>query len=241
MPHAQGAFRNTGPAESVGSRGGTIHRASAGRPNRTGGRSPPGDISRRWPRPSEHSSVLGRVNLAICPIRRSPSFPTTPPGIQRFEEERALLEEALAPWLAGGIHHIGSTAIPGLSAKPIIDMMAGVRDLAEARAAYEPLRALSYINTPHRPSIAHHFSKPSARIGETTHGLHLTEPASDLWRERLAFRDVLRNDAALASDYGNLKSRLAQEHQGDLDSYTAGKRKFVSRVLAGRGLQFGKR
>jgi GrpB-like predicted nucleotidyltransferase (UPF0157 family) len=161
--------------------------------------------------------------------------------IPRFEEERALLAEALAPWLEGGVHHIGSTAIPGLSAKPIIDMMAGVRDLGEAREAYEPLRALSYVSTPHRPGIAHHFSKPSARMSEITHALHLTEPGSDLWRERLAFRDALREDAALSSDYEKLKLRLAQEHPGDLGAYTAGKREFVGRVLATRDLQFGRR
>jgi GrpB-like predicted nucleotidyltransferase (UPF0157 family) len=161
--------------------------------------------------------------------------------ISRFEEEQALLEEALAPWLAGGVHHIGSTAIPGLSAKPIIDMMAGVRDLAEAQDAYEPLRALSYVSTPHRPSIAHHFSKPCARLRETTHGLHLTEPGSDLWRERLAFRDALRDHAVLMNQYEDLKLRLAQEHPGDLGAYTAGKRDFVGRVLATRDLQFGRR
>jgi GrpB-like predicted nucleotidyltransferase (UPF0157 family) len=61
----------------------------------------------------------------------------------RFGEERRLLEPVLAPWLEGGIHHVGSTAIPGVSAKPIIDMIAGVRDLEEARAAFEPLAELS--------------------------------------------------------------------------------------------------
>ena len=49
---------------------------------------------------------------------------------RRFDEERALLQPVLAPWLEGGIHHIGSTAIPGIAAKPEIDMMAGVRDLS---------------------------------------------------------------------------------------------------------------
>ena len=101
----------------------------------------------------------------------------------RFEVERARLERVLAPWLTAGIHHIGSTAIRGIAAKPIIDMLAGVRDLEEARAAFEPLREEGYVYTPHRPGIAHHFEKPSARSPE--YNLHLTEPGSDLWRERL--------------------------------------------------------
>jgi GrpB-like predicted nucleotidyltransferase (UPF0157 family) len=79
------------------------------------------------------------------------------------------------------IHHVGSTAIPGIAAKPVIDMIAGVRDFEEARAALEPLREQSYVSTPHRPGIAHHFSKPSAAATGTQDGLHLTEPGSDLW------------------------------------------------------------
>ncbi len=139
------------------------------------------------------------------------------------------------------MHHIGATSVPGLAAKPIIDMLAGVHDLDEARAAFEPLRGLSYVYTPHRPGIAHHFSKPSPRLPDVTHGLHLTEPGSDLWNERFAFREALRADPALAAEYETLKLRLAREHADDVTAYTAGKRAFVARVLASAGLQFGRR
>lgn len=159
----------------------------------------------------------------------------------RFEAERAVLERVLEPWLEGGIHHIGSTAIPGIAAKPIIDMMAGVRELAEARAAYEPLVELGYVHAPHRPGVAHHFSKPSATFPNVTHGLHLTEPGSDLWQERLGFRDALRRDPALAAEYEELKVRLAAAHAGDLAAYGRGKRPFVVRVLADAGLALGRR
>jgi GrpB-like predicted nucleotidyltransferase (UPF0157 family) len=159
----------------------------------------------------------------------------------RFAAERALLERVLAPWLKEGIHHVGATAVPGLAARPIIDMMAGVGDIEEARAAFDPLREQSYEYAPHRPGIAHHFSKPSPRFSEMTHGLHLTEPGSDLWRERLAFRDALLNDPALAAEYEALKLRLAQEHPDDVDAYTGGKRAFVARVLASAGIRLGRR
>lgn len=159
----------------------------------------------------------------------------------RFAAERALLERVLAPWLKGGIHHVGATAVPGLAAKPIIDMMAGVGDIEEARAAFDPLREQSYEYAPHRPGIAHHFAKPSPRFSEMTHGLHLTEPGSDLWRERLAFRDALLNDLALAAEYEALKLRLAQQHPHDVDAYTGGKRAFVARVLASAGIRLGGR
>ena len=152
-----------------------------------------------------------------------------------------MLEAVLAPWLEEGIHHVGSTAIPGISAKPIIDIVAGVRDLEEARAAFDPLREHSYQHTPHRPGIAHHFSKPSARLSELTHGLHLTEPGSDLWRERLAFRDALRRDAAVAAEHELLKLRLALEWPSAVSEYTAGKRDFVVRVLADAGIRPGRR
>jgi GrpB-like predicted nucleotidyltransferase (UPF0157 family) len=158
---------------------------------------------------------------------------------RRFEAERLMLERVLAPWLEGGIHHIGSTAIPGISAKPIVDMIAGVRDLEEARAAYGPLGEHGYIDDPHRPGIAHHFTKPSVQRAEF--GLHLTEPGSDLWRERLAFRDKLRADAELAAEYEALKLRLAREHGAAVPKYTAGKRAFVVKVLASAGIELGRR
>ena len=147
----------------------------------------------------------------------------------------------LAPWLDGGIHHIGATSVPGLAAKPIIDMMVGVRDLDEARASFGPLGEQSYISTPHRPGIAHHFSKPSPRLSEATHSLHVTEPGSDLWRERLAFRDALRADPSLSIEYEALKLRPAQEFPEDVTAYTTGKRAFVGRVLAREGIEFGRR
>lgn len=160
---------------------------------------------------------------------------------RRFEAERELLERVLGPWLEGAIHHIGSTAIPRIAAKPIIDMMAGVRDFEEARAAFAPLHEHGYLYTPHRPGIAHHFAKPSLRLSEMTHGLHLTEPGSDLWHERLAFRDALRADPTLVAEYETLKLRLAKEHRNDGLAYVQGKRTFVARVLASAGIQLGRR
>jgi GrpB-like predicted nucleotidyltransferase (UPF0157 family) len=152
----------------------------------------------------------------------------------RFETEREALEGELEPWLEGGIHHIGATSVPGLAAKPYVDMMAGVRDFEQARAAYQPLLAAGWEHTPHRPGIAHHFSKPGF-------GLHLTEPGSDLWQERLAFRDALRADPQLVEEYATLKLRLAAEHPDDIRAYLDGKREFVGRVLARSGISFGRR
>jgi GrpB-like predicted nucleotidyltransferase (UPF0157 family) len=141
-----------------------------------------------------------------------------------FDEERAQLEVALAPWLSAGVHHVGSTSVPGLVAKPIIDMIAGVRSLEESDAAFPVLQELGYTYRVHRPE-AHSFHVP-----EKFH-LHLTEPGSDLWRERLAFRDALRSDPELRREYAEWK----QAHRG-VDSYTASKRPLVFRVLAEQGI-----
>src|SRR5919204_367587 len=152
---------------------------------------------------------------------------------RRFEAERALLERILAPWLEGGIEHVGSTAIPGVAAKPIVDMVAGIRDLEEAHAAYGPLEAAGYIDEPHRPEIAHHFAKPMLELDARRFNLHLTEPSSSLWRERLAFRDALRADPSLAAEYEALKLRLAHEH---LDVVrVSGRPRVVRSVFVGAG------
>jgi GrpB-like predicted nucleotidyltransferase (UPF0157 family) len=172
------------------------------------------------------------------PEERIAVVPYDPEWPGRFEAERTLLERVLAPWLEGGIHHVGSTAVPGLASKPILDLVAGVRDLEEARAAFGPLGELWYHYRHHRPGTLW-FGKPS--LESRTHHLHLTEPESDLWRERLAFRDALRSDPALAAEYEALKLRLAEETRADVTAYTNGKRAFVARVLADVGIELAPR
>jgi GrpB-like predicted nucleotidyltransferase (UPF0157 family) len=73
----------------------------------------------------------------------------------RFERERALLETILAPWLAGPIEHIGSTAIPGMVAKPVIDIMAAVESLDASRGAISAATNAGYLYFPYRPELMH--------------------------------------------------------------------------------------
>jgi GrpB-like predicted nucleotidyltransferase (UPF0157 family) len=149
-----------------------------------------------------------------------------------FETERNRLADALEPWLSGGIQHIGSTSIPGMPAKPILDMIAGVGQLADATPAEPVLRQFGYERRPHRVDAVLFVRCPD-RVD--THHLHLTTPGSDLWEERLAFRDALRAEPPLADEYAALKFRLL--HDGGGRSYdSADKRDFVRRVLAGRGI-----
>ena len=149
-----------------------------------------------------------------------------------------MLEARLAPWLSGAVEHIGSTAVPGLDAKPIVDMLGPVRDLHVARDAIPVLAELGYQRGEHRPDEALWFYKQTDKTYETrTHQLHLTCLDSRLWRERIVFRDALREDDGLREEYAGLKHALSKAP--DLDAYTDGKRAFVAGVLTSRGVQLG--
>ena len=154
-----------------------------------------------------------------------------------FLEERSRLETLLAPWLAGGIEHVGSTAVPGLAAKPIIDIMAPVRGLAESRDAIEALRALDYQYSPYRSRVMHWLCKPSPQ--HRTHHLHLVPMRSQLWRARLAFRDRLRASPEIAAEYAALKRRLAEEFRDDREAYTRAKGPFITELLRREGATRG--
>ena len=157
-------------------------------------------------------------------VQYDPNWPA------RFEEERRLLEDVLGPWLEGGIHHVGSTAVPGLAAKPVIDILAGVRDRGEARAAFDSLAAIAYCYFPYRADEMHWFCKPSPVF--RTHHLHLIEPGHARFAAELAFRDELRAHPETAAEYAALKLRLAERHRDDREAYTEGKTAFVEAVLA---------
>jgi GrpB-like predicted nucleotidyltransferase (UPF0157 family) len=163
------------------------------------------------------------------PIRLAapdPGWPT------QFEQERAALDEAIGEWVCGGIHHIGSTAVPGLEAKPIIDILAGVRELAAARACFGPLADLGYLYTPYLPEEMHWFCKPDP--ARRTHHLHLVPVGSQRYCDELAFRDRLRTDPRVAGRYTALKRELAERHRNDREAYTEAKSAFVRAALAER-------
>jgi GrpB-like predicted nucleotidyltransferase (UPF0157 family) len=147
-----------------------------------------------------------------------------------FASEKQLLARVLSPWLAGEIEHVGSTAIPGMPAKPVIDIMAPVPSLDASRPAIEAVASAGYFYASYKPDLMHWFCKPSPQ--HRTHHLHLVPMASPLWRERLAFRDALREDSILAQEYGALKLRLAERFRFDREAYTDAKGPFVARILA---------
>jgi GrpB-like predicted nucleotidyltransferase (UPF0157 family) len=147
-----------------------------------------------------------------------------------FQAERQLLINAIGPWLvAGSIEHIGSTAIPDLDAKPVIDIMAGVESLDGSRAALAVLEHHQYCYAPYRTEVMHWLCKPSP--AQRTHHLHLVPLGSPLWIEQLAFRDYLRTHPDVALEYAELKRQLAEAHRFDREPYTTAKAPFVQRVI----------
>ncbi len=165
----------------------------------------------------------GQHDALIEIVEYDPSWPA------RFEAEAVRLAE-FVPDLK--LHHIGSTAVPGLAAKPIIDMMANLDDpdapvpaLVEqggyqCPAGYNAtLKGRRWLC---RPSAAHR-----------THHLHLVVDRDELARH-LHFRDALRSDSQIASEYATLKRDLAERMADDREGYTAAKAAFVKRVSASR-------
>ena len=162
-----------------------------------------------------------------APIHIVPYDPSWP---ARFAEERAALARVLAPWLAGPIEHIGSTAVPGLVAKPVIDIMAAMESLDASRPALGAVAALHYVYFPYRAEIMHWLCKPSDEV--RTHHLQLVPYGSALWHDRLTFRDRLRADARVAAEYAALKLSLAARYEFDREAYTDAKEPFVRRIVA---------
>ena len=126
-----------------------------------------------------------------------PSWPA------QFAHERRLLEETLTPWLTGPVEHVGSTAIPGLAAKPVIDIMAAVRTLEASQPAIAAAASLGYCYFPY---------------------------LSDEWTRVIAFRNYLQTHPDAAAEYESLKRTLAQQHQFDREAYTVAKRPFITQI-----------
>jgi GrpB-like predicted nucleotidyltransferase (UPF0157 family) len=160
------------------------------------------------------------------PIRLVPYDPEWP---HRFEQEKLALEGALGRLATGGIHHVGSTAVPGLSAKPIIDILVGIPSIEAGRDRIEMLKELKYLYAPYRSDEMVWFCKPSPRA--RTHHLHLVPTGAKRFHDELAFRDYLRQHSESAQAYAALKQKLAAQFEHDREAYTGAKADFVAAIL----------
>jgi GrpB-like predicted nucleotidyltransferase (UPF0157 family) len=145
---------------------------------------------------------------------------------RRFEGERAAIERVLGDAVLD-IQHIGSTAVPGLAAKPVVDMLIGVADLDEARrSVVGPLADLGYDYVPEYEAVMPqrlYFRKGDPRGFH----IHMVEPGGEFWDRHLRFRNYLREHPEAVAEYAALKKRLAEEHGSDMDGYTDAKSDFI--------------
>jgi GrpB-like predicted nucleotidyltransferase (UPF0157 family) len=154
-------------------------------------------------------------------------LPYTPEWKRLFEEEKYRLQAVVGPYVLD-IQHVGSTSIPGMPAKPILDIAIAVRNFEEARVCIQPIEQLGYeykaeFGTPRR----HYFTKGEPR----THHIHMNELCSQDWNNQIAFRDYLIQHPEIAREYAQVKQVLAQRYPKDRMAYLNGKAPFIERVL----------
>jgi GrpB-like predicted nucleotidyltransferase (UPF0157 family)/Fe-S-cluster containining protein len=151
-----------------------------------------------------------------------------PAWLRAFEDERARLEKVFAGSVT--IHHIGSTSVPGLSAKPVIDILLAVDHLDDVDARNDAMTALGYqvrgeLGIPGR----RYFSKGGDE--KRTHNVHAYEHDHAEVGRHLAFRDYLRAHADEARRYGAMKQQAAAAHRDDIDGYMAAKAPMIAELL----------
>jgi GrpB-like predicted nucleotidyltransferase (UPF0157 family) len=151
-----------------------------------------------------------------------------PAWANQFADLSARIVASL-PKIVLRIEHVGSTAVPGLAAKPIVDMDVVLPSSADLPRAIRLLADLGYV---HEGDLGIH-GREALRCpsGETRHHLYvLIEGAAEL-RRHIAFRDALRADAVIRDEYAQLKRLLAAQYPGDRDAYTQGKSTFIEAVI----------
>lgn len=172
---------------------------------------------------------LEAFGLARREVRLVPHDPRWAEGY-RLEAER--LQQALGAH-ALEIAHIGSTAVPGLAAKPLLDIMVATPSLAERDQVIPLLEGAGYEFRPH-DTIPERLFFIAGEADARRVNLSLAARDSAYWRDHLAFRDILRARPEVAAAYANLKADLAARYPADRLAYTAAKGEFVTRVLAAR-------
>ncbi len=165
--------------------------------------------------PDRHPSLDERFDPAI----RIVDYDAAWPAAAAAELDR--IKQALGG-VALRLEHVGSTAVPGLAAKPILDLQLSVDAIADLERYAEPLQALGYLfaPAPESPDL-HFFAKPPER--PRTHHVHVCEAGSDHELRHLALRDYLRTHADEAERYAALKRRVTERHPRDRLAYIAGK------------------
>ena len=156
--------------------------------------------------------------------------PHNPKWLSIFEKEKQALFRILGD-LVVDIQHIGSTSIPGIQAKPIIDISVGIKSMKDSRKFIPLLESIGY---EYRPD----FGGPTIQLlfvrgpeEKRTHYLHLMKHNGSIWKNDLTFRDFLRKDKKRAKQYSELKQDLAAKYADNRATYTASKADFIHQTI----------
>ena len=147
-----------------------------------------------------------------------------------FAGEAQAIRQALGNTLVA-IEHVGSTAIPGLAAKPVIDILAAVTSLAAGTTAVPALEALGYDCRGENGIPGRLFFRKGLGEFKRTHHLHLVQAGHEQWTSMLTFRDYLRSHPGDAQRYEALKRALSVKYRDNRRAYTNGKAGFVQAIL----------
>ncbi len=150
-----------------------------------------------------------------------------PSWIDAYAEEKARLDVALGD-IAKAIEHFGSTSVPGMRAKPILDIIVGVTPFEDWERCKAPLESIGYDFVANAGIPRHHIFGRGRDLTERTHILHVVDYDTEEWSLNLAFRDALRNDAALREKYIAEKEHAAAVAPEGRARYTALKSSFIS-------------
>ena len=153
---------------------------------------------------------------------------------EQFAEESERLRQVMGDALVA-VEHVGSTSVPGLPAKPVLDILVGVRALAEGEQAVPALASLGYEYRGENGIPGRLFFRKGLVPYRRTHHLHMVETGHEQWAPMLSFRDYLRSHPDEARRYEALKHDLADQFRADRRAYTDGKAEFVKAVLKKAG------
>ncbi len=155
--------------------------------------------------------------------------PHNPHWRQEFENEAQRIMGALGENVVT-VHHIGSTAIPNIYAKPVIDVLLVVRDHSDLDAKQAAMKALGYDALGELGIPTRRYFRRDNALGDRTHQVHAFEAGSPQIARHLTFRDYMIAHPEAAQAYSELKRRLAAEHSTDIEAYMDGKDAFIQEI-----------
>jgi GrpB-like predicted nucleotidyltransferase (UPF0157 family) len=173
------------------------------------------------------STTIGKMSLPVEIADYDPNWP------KLFKKEKKLILGVVGHVVVG-VEHIGSTAVPGLGAKPIIDILVAVNHLSDAETCIEPLKVIGYKYQPeHEAQIPERrFFNKGKPPKEQHYHLHMVELTSDFWEGHLLFRDYLRVHPEVVQEYQKLKRQLGVEYRTNREGYTEAKTPFIESIVA---------